>query len=93
MHQFLTVKGVHMEDVYEVLRLKEIEKSRLETEVEALRLVLPLLSEERDAGNGNKPTPARSHGQVQPVPVPPLANTIPQPEESARSREQAQGWP
>src|SRR5438874_2563170 len=34
-----------MKNVYEVLRQKELEVSRLEEEVEALRVVAPLLSE------------------------------------------------
>ena len=34
-----------MRDVYEVLRQKELEVSRLKQEVEALRVVAPLLSE------------------------------------------------
>jgi hypothetical protein len=44
-----------MKDVYAVLRQKELEKSRLENEVEALRVVAPILSEE----NVNKPTLTR----------------------------------
>ncbi len=32
-----------MKNVYEVLRQKELEQSRLENEVEALRVVAPLL--------------------------------------------------
>jgi hypothetical protein len=43
-----------MKNVYEVLREKEIEVSRLEKELEALRLVAPLLSEGEEAGNANK---------------------------------------
>ena len=34
-----------MKDVYAVLRQKELEKSRLENEVEALRVVAPLLED------------------------------------------------
>ena len=49
-----------MRDVYEVLRQKEIEQSRLEKEVEALRVAAPLLSEDNDAGNENKPRLASS---------------------------------
>jgi hypothetical protein len=37
-----------MKNVYEVLRQKEMELTRLEREVEALRLVAPLLSEEKE---------------------------------------------
>jgi hypothetical protein len=34
-----------MKDVYAVLRQKELERSRLENEVEALRVVAPLLED------------------------------------------------
>jgi hypothetical protein len=44
-----------MKNVYEVLREKELEVSRLEAEVEALRIAAPLLSEEGEAGN-DQPT-------------------------------------
>jgi len=40
-----------MKNVYEVLRQKELDLSRLQREVEALRLTAPLLSEELDTGN------------------------------------------
>jgi len=40
--------GLVMKNVYEVLRQKEMELTRLEKEVEALRLVAPLLSEEKE---------------------------------------------
>jgi hypothetical protein len=49
-----------MIDVYEVLRQKELEVSRLEKEVEALRIAAPLLSEGEEAGNDNKPRLATS---------------------------------
>lgn len=38
-----------MKNVYEVLRQKEMELTRLEKEVEALRMVAPLLSEEKES--------------------------------------------
>jgi hypothetical protein len=38
-----------MKDVYAVLRLKEIEQSRLQREVEALRVAAPLLSADGEA--------------------------------------------
>ncbi len=44
-----------MKDVYAVLRQKEIEQSRLEKEVEALRVAAPLLSEDGEAENDNQP--------------------------------------
>jgi hypothetical protein len=49
-----------MKDIYEVLRQKELQLSRLEKEVEALRVAAPLLSEDDEADNNNKPTFARS---------------------------------
>ena len=51
-----------MKNVYEVLRQKELELSRLEKEVEALRVAAPLLSEDKEAGNDNKPTLAADSG-------------------------------
>ena len=45
-----------MKDVYAVLRQKEIEQSRLEKEVEALRVAAPLLSEDGEAKNDHQPT-------------------------------------
>jgi len=49
-----------MKNVYEVLRQKELELTRLEKEVEALRVAAPLLSEsEKDLiaeGTNSKPT-------------------------------------
>jgi hypothetical protein len=44
-----------MKHIYEVLRQKEIEVSRLKREVEALRVAAPLLLEGEEAGNDNKP--------------------------------------
>jgi len=37
-----------MKNVYEVLRQKEVELTRLEKEVEALRIAAPLLLEEKE---------------------------------------------
>jgi hypothetical protein len=48
-----------MKNIYEVLRQKELDRSRLKTEVEALRVVAPLLAEDEEAGNADeddKPT-------------------------------------
>ncbi len=44
-----------MKNVYEVLRQKELEVSRLEKEVEALRVAAPLLSEGEEAGIDSRP--------------------------------------
>jgi hypothetical protein len=45
-----------MKNVYEVLRQKELEVSRLEKEVEALRVAAPLLSEDGEAEDAKTPT-------------------------------------
>ena len=45
-----------MRDVYDVLRQKELEVSRLRKELAALRVVVPLLSEDDEADNDDKPT-------------------------------------
>jgi len=45
-----------MKDVYEVLRQKELEKSRLENEVEALRVAASLLQAGGEAEDYNPPT-------------------------------------
>ena len=87
-----------MKNVYEVLRQKEMELTRLEKEVEALRLVAPLLSDEKEivseiakqslptAVNGPQPS-ARI-----PIPTPP-AMAAPQPVRAAGWEESAKRWP
>jgi len=57
-----------MKNVYEVLRQKELEKSRLEEEIEALRVAAPLLLEDGEAENDNQPT------------LPHAVNATPQPD-------------
>jgi hypothetical protein len=59
-----------MKDVYELLRQKELEISRLETEVEALRVVAPLLSENQDVNHDDPPTATSSTTPSQPTRVP-----------------------
>jgi hypothetical protein len=49
-----------MKDVYEVLRQKELEVSRLKKEVEALRIAAPLVSKDGTAENDNQPTSPRA---------------------------------
>jgi hypothetical protein len=51
-----------MKDVYEVLRQKELEVSRLQKEVEALRVAAPLLTDV-EAENYDEPTRASSAEQ------------------------------
>jgi len=86
-----------MKNVYEVLRQKEMELTRLEKEVEALRLVAPLLSEEKEmisdiskpslatAVNGPQPTPR--------IPVTPATIPAPQPVRAAGWEDTAKRWP
>jgi hypothetical protein len=87
-----------MKNVYEVLRQKEMELTRLEKEVEALRLVAPLLSEEKEsmseiakpalaaAVNGPQPTSRISVPAAPPIPAP-------QPVRAAGWEESAKRWP
>ena len=71
-----------MKDVYAVLRQKELEKSRLENEVEALRIVAPILSEDGEAENDNQPTLRRA------------VNDIPQPDHSGwQDKSKKHFWP
>jgi hypothetical protein len=87
-----------MKNVYEVLRQKEMELTRLEKEVEALRLVAPLLSEEKEMGvEMVKPALAAAVNGPQPtarIPIP-AAPTIPppQPVRAAGWEESAKRWP
>jgi hypothetical protein len=88
-----------MKNVYEVLRQKEMELTRLEKEVEALRLVAPLLSEEKEtlsdlakpalaaAVNSGPQATARI-----PIPTSP-AIPAPQPVRAAGWEESAKRWP
>jgi len=49
-----------MKNVYEVLRQKELELTRLEKEVEALRVAAPLLSDEKESlAEAPKPSAGR----------------------------------
>jgi hypothetical protein len=57
-----------MKNAYEVLRLKEVELSRVRTEVEALNIVAPLLSDDGDSGNENLPVTTRWTAPPRPTP-------------------------
>jgi hypothetical protein len=84
-----------MKNVYEVLRQKELELARLEKEVEALRVVAPLLSpDDKEIGaEGPKPTLATQTTQ-QPIRIPQAAvNQNPQPARAAGWEETAKRWP
>jgi hypothetical protein len=61
-----------MKNVYEVLRQKELELTRLEKEVEALRVAAPLLSDEKEP-LAEVPKPSLSAtAPPQPVRIPPV---------------------
>lgn len=76
-----------MKNVYEVLRQKELELSRLEKEVEALRFAAPLLSEEKEqSAEASKPT-LTATVPPQPVRVPTVAAA-----QGATGPTRATGW-
>ncbi len=85
-----------MKNVYEVLRQKEMELTRLEKEVEALRLVAPLLSEEKEMNSDMvKPAlPTAVNGPQQPmrIPSPPVVAGA-QPVRAAGWDDSAKRWP
>jgi len=87
----------NMKNVYEVLRQKEMELTRLEKEVEALRLVAPLLSEEKEMNSDMmKPTLATAvNGPQQPIRIPAPQVTVPaaQPVRAAGWDDSAKRWP
>ena len=93
-----TFSGAPMKNVYEVLRQKEMELTRLEKEVEALRLVAPLLSEEKesiaDTVKSALPTavggPQAAPRISGPTPAP---ISSPQPVRAAGWDETAKRWP
>ena len=70
-----------MKDVYAVLRQKELEKSVLENEVEALRIAAPFLLADGEAENYNHPTLQRA------------VNDTPQPDHSGWQDRAEKHWP
>lgn len=82
-----------MKNVYEVLRQKEMELARLEKEVEALRLVAPLLSEEKESAESKS---SFAMAAQQPIRIPQAAAVAPAPAQAARAagwEETAKRWP
>jgi hypothetical protein len=87
-----------MKNVYEVLRQKEMELTRLEKEVEALRLVAPLLSEEKesiaDVMKSSLPTAVGGPQSTTRMPVAaPPSVPAPQPVRAAGWDDTAKRWP
>jgi hypothetical protein len=68
-----------MKNIYEVLRQKETEIERLKKELQALRVVAPLLEEELAAEVQIAPPPVRTYPTVpaKPAPVAAAADTKP----------------
>jgi len=64
-----------MKNIYEVLRQKETEIERLKKEIQALRVVAPLLEEELSSEVQVVPPPVRTYPTVQPKPAPLAAAT------------------
>jgi hypothetical protein len=84
-----------MKNVYEVLRQKELELTRLEKEVEALRVAAPLLSDEKETlAEVNKSNLAATPSP-QPVRVTPVvaAQGGAQPARAAGWEDAAKRWP
>jgi hypothetical protein len=85
-----------MKNVYEVLRQKEMELTRLEKEVEALRLVAPLLSEEKEMNSEMAksvlPTAVNGPQPAMRIPAPPVAVAAP-PMRAAGWDDTAKRWP
>jgi len=66
-----------MKNIYEVLRQKEADIERLKKELQALRIVAPLLEEELVAEAQVVPPPVRTYPTVQAKPAPVGADTKP----------------
>jgi hypothetical protein len=84
-----------MKNVYEVLKVKELELARLEKEVEALRVAAPLLADEgKDSLDAPKPMLATAATVQQPIRIPqPPVNTAVQPARAAGWEDTAKCWP
>jgi hypothetical protein len=85
-----------MKNVYEVLRQKELELTRLEKEVEALRIAAPLLSEETKETMAELPKPtlaATTPQQPIRIPTPPVAATAPPARAAGSWEDAAKRWP
>ncbi len=87
-----------MKNVYEVLRQKELELTRLEKEVEALRIAAPLLSEEKESlsdgsGWGKSATATPIPQQPLRVPQPAVASAVRDNARPSGWEETAKRWP
>jgi hypothetical protein len=76
-----------MKNIYEVLRQKELELTRLEKEVEALRIAAPLLSEEKELSAETAKPALTVAAPQQPIRIPSPAVT-----QAAAAPSRAVGW-
>jgi hypothetical protein len=81
-----------MKDIYEVLRIKELEMQNLAIEIEALRTVATLLSDDGD-DKGAAVVSTRWAAPTRPFQVPQAANSEPQPEHAPEWKERTVGFP
>ena len=82
-----------MKDVYEVLRSKEREMETLAVEIEALRVVAPLLSDDGDSSDDRTPVSTRWTAPTRTLQVPRGANADPQPEHAPEWKDRTVGFP
>jgi len=87
-----------MKNVYEVLRQKELELTRLEKEVEALRIAAPLLSEDMKEAIAEAPKPTLAPSIPQqpiriPAPAAVVAATTPPARAAGGWEDAAKRWP
>jgi hypothetical protein len=81
-----------MKNVYEVLRTKELEMQTLAIEIEALRTVAPLLSDDGDDYIA-APVSTRWVAPTRPFQGAQAANSDPQPEHTPQWKERTVGFP
>ena len=82
-----------MKNVYEVLRQKELELVKVETEVEALRMVAPLLSNDNEISDDKQAAAAGSTVKLRPNWMPQVVNSHSQPADTSLREEKAKNWP
>lgn len=89
-----------MKNIYEVLRQKEQEIRRLEKEIEALRVVLPMLTEDADVSRQREvpeayrppaPAPSVFAASTAPAPAPPASAPAPVPAGQYSATQQGNG--
>lgn len=84
----------HMKNVYEVLRQKELELAKVETEVQALRLAAPLLSEQNEGiDDDHKAAAAGATVQSRANWMPQAVNAAPQPADVSSWDDKRKSWP